>query len=585
MHEVLIKGGTVVDGTGRAAFTGDVAISGGVIAEVGKVTTPAARIIEADGALVTPGFIDIHTHYDGQVSWDAEMLPSANHGVTTAIMGNCGVGFAPARSRDRKTLIALMEGVEDIPGTALHEGITWEWETMGEYIDAIDRIPRTMDIGVQVPHNPLRLYVMGERAVRREAATPGDIAAMQALLCQALEDGALGFTTADTVGHRDAHGNPTYARQVAASELYALGEAMGRAGKGVIQIFNDFYRENAGDFPTIAELARRSGRPLSFTYEQDDAWPEGFHEYVTGEMDALNAAGVPIRAQVAPRAIGGVHSLQGTINPFMTRPSYLAIMHLSHAERVAIMCDPAFKAQLMTEEDRPISDFVMSVSPRVEEWGADPIRMAQRTFCLDPVPDYEQPLEASLYARSQASGRSVPDLLYDQLLTQDGKGQVFVPIMNWGGGNYDFVHDTLNNPWAILGLSDGGAHVGYICDGSFPTYLLSHWTRDRTRGPRIAIERAVQLQTTAPAEHLGLHDRGRIAPGYRADINVIDHAALAIGRPTLKTDLPAGGTRFVQSARGYLATMVAGSVVTERDTLTGASPGRVVRGAQRRAAA
>lgn len=584
MLDVLIKGGSVVDGTGRPAFSADLGISGGVIVEVGKVTTPAARTIDADGALVTPGFIDIHTHYDGQVSWDAEMLPSANHGVTTAIMGNCGVGFAPARSSDRETLIALMEGVEDIPGTALHEGITWEWETMGEYINAIDRTPRTMDIGVQVPHNPLRLYVMGERAVRREAATPDDIAAMQALLVEGLEAGALGFTTADTVGHRDALGNPTYARQVAASELYALGEAMGRAGKGVIQIFNDFYRDNAGDFATIAELARRSGRPLSFTYEQDDAWPEGFHEYVTGEMDALNATGVPIRAQVAPRAIGGIHSLQGTINPFMTRPSYMAIMHLPHVERVTIMRDPAFKARLMTEDDRPISDFVMSVSPRVEEWGADPIRMAQRTFCLDPEPDYEQPLDRSLYGQSQATGRSVPDLLYDQLLTQDGTGQVFVPIMNWGGGNYDFVHDTLRNPWSILGLSDGGAHVGYICDGSFPTYLLSHWTRDRNRGPRIQIERAVQLQTTAPAEHIGLHDRGRIALGYRADINVIDHDSLTIGRPTLLGDLPAGGTRFVQSARGYLATMVAGQVVTDRDRLTGAKPGKVVRGAQRRAA-
>lgn len=584
MFDMLIKGGKVIDGTGRAGFTADVAIKDGVIAQVDKVTAPAAHIIDADGALVTPGFIDIHTHYDGQVSWDAEMLPSANHGVTTAVMGNCGVGFAPARSRDRETLIALMEGVEDIPGTALHEGISWEWETMGEYIDAIDKIPRTMDIGVQVPHNPLRLYVMGERAVRREAATPDDIAAMQALLVEGLEAGALGFTTADTVGHRDAHGNPTYARQVAASELYALGEAMGRTGKGVIQIFNDFYRENAGDFPTIAELARRSGRPLSFTYEQDDAWPEGFHEYVTGEMDALNAAGVPIRAQVAPRSIGGIHSLQGTINPFMTRPSYQAIMHLPHAERVRIMGDPEFKAKLLAEPDRPLSDLVMSISPRVEEWGADPIWQAQRTFCLDPVPDYEQPLEASLYGQSQATGRSVPDLLYDQLLSQEGTGQVYVPIMNWGGGNYDFVHDTLINPWAIMGLSDGGAHVGYICDGSFPTYLLSHWTRDRTRGPRIEIERAVQLQTTAPAEHMGLHDRGRIAPGYRADINVIDHGALAIGRPTLIKDLPAGGTRFVQSASGYLATLVAGEIVTANDQLTGARPGRVVRGAQRRAA-
>lgn len=582
MLDMLIRGGTVVDGTGRAGFSADVGISDGVIVELGQITGPARRTIDADGALVTPGFIDIHTHYDGQVSWDAEMLPSANHGVTTAIMGNCGVGFAPARSRDRETLIALMEGVEDIPGTALHEGIDWQWETMDEYIDAIARMPRTMDIGVQVPHNPLRLHVMGERAVRREVATPDDLAAMQALLIEGLEAGALGFSTADTVGHRDAHGNPTFARQVAASELYALGEAMGRAGKGVIQIFNDFYQENAGDFATIEALARRSGRPLSFTYEQDDAWPEGFHAHVTARMDALNAEGVPIRAQVAPRSIGGIHSLQGSINPFMTRPSYLAIRHLPHAERVRAMRDPAFKARLLAERDLPLSDFVMSVSPRAEEWSADPIRLAQRTFCLGPAPDYEQPVDQSLFGQAKASGRSVPDLLYDQLLSEDGTGQVYVPIMNWGGGNYEFVHDTLENPWSILGLSDGGAHVGYICDGSFPSYVLSHWTRDRTRGPQISIARAVQLQTSAPADHIGLHDRGRIAPGYRADINVIDHAALAIGRPTLVADLPAGGSRFVQSARGYLATLVAGVIVTDHDRLTGDRPGRVIRGTKGR---
>jgi len=580
VHDLIIRGGTIADGTGADTFTADIAIRGGRIAEVGQVTTPARRTIDADGALVTPGFLDIHTHYDGQISWDQDMEPSASHGVTTAVMGNCGVGFAPCRPEDRDTLIALMEGVEDIPGTALHEGIDWRWESFPDYIDAIADVPRTMDIGLLAPHNPIRLYVMGERAVRREAATPDDIATMQGLLVGALKAGALGFSTADTVGHRDANGNPTYARRVAASELYALGEAMGRANLGVIQIFNDFYQDNAGDFPTIVELARRSGRPLSFTFEQDEAWPEGFLDDVLAALERENAAGIRLKAQVAPRAIGGIHSLEGSINPFMTRPTYRAIAHLPHDERVAALRNPEVRAKILSEPDIPISDLVMSVTPRAAEWGKDPIRMAQRTFLLGSVPDYEQPIAQSLFGLARAGGRSGEEILYDHLLTEGGRGQVFVPVMNYVESDYEAVRRMMESPHAILGLSDGGAHVGYICDGSFPTYLLSHWTRDRTRGPRLRLEDAISLQTSRPADQMGLADRGRIAPGLRADINIIDHANLAIGRPTLHNDLPAGGTRFLQGATGYRATIVAGVPVRENDAPTGARPGRLVRGAQ-----
>ncbi len=580
MLDVLIKGGSVVDGIGSPATNQDIGIAGGKIVELGQINTPARRIMNADGALVTPGFLDIHTHYDGQVSWDSDILPSADHGVTTAVMGNCGVGFAPARPQDRDTLIALMEGVEDIPGTALHEGIAWDWESFPEYMDVLGETPRTMDIGVQVPHNPLRLYVMGARAAAREAATEEDIAAMQKLLVEGLKAGALGFSTADTVGHRDAHGNPTYARHVAATELFALGEAMGQAGLGVIQIFNDFYKENAGDFPNIVELAKRSRRPLSFTFEQDDVWPKGFLQMVLNELDVLNAEGITIKAQVAPRAIGGVHSLGGSINPFMTRPSYQAIAHLPLAQRIEAMRDPEVRARILSEPDRPISDFVMSVSPRAEEWGADPIKTAKRTFFLSDTPDYEQDEATSLYGRAREMGVDPAALLYDELLSRDGDGLIYIPIMNYGVGSFDEVHDMLQSEHSILGLSDGGAHVGYICDGSFPTYLLSHWTRDRTRGPKLGLEQAVALQTGRPAAHMGLMDRGRIGLGYKADINIIDHARIATKRPYLRHDLPAGGTRFLQGADGYVATLVNGEAVSENGELTGQRPGQLIRGAQ-----
>ncbi len=579
--DLAIKGAKIVDGSGRPAYVADIGIDKGRIVEIGRVTTPAHRTIAADGALVTPGFIDVHTHYDGQVSWDGEMLPSAAHGVTTAIMGNCGVGFAPCRAADRDRLVALMEGVEDIPGTALYEGITWEWETLPDYLDAVARRPRTIDVGVQVPHNAVRLFVMGERALNREAATPDDLAEMARIVVEAIAAGAVGFTTANTIGHRDAHGNATYARHVAASELYAIGEAMGRAGRGVIQLFNDFYRENLDDVPEVMELARRSRRPLSFTLEQDDWWPEGFWQGLLSDCAKVNAAGFEMRAQVAPRPLGSIQTLAGTIHPFVTRPSFRAIADRPLAEQVSALRDKAFRARMLAEPDIPLSQFVMSVTPRADEWGADPVAMLKRMFPLGADVDYEPAPERSIWAMAQAQGRDPQDVLLDQLLSHDGHGLIYVPIMNYGGGDFSAIHAMLTDPNAMMGLSDGGAHVGFSSDGSFPTYLLSHWARDRQRGPRIPLERAVALQTGIPARHFGLEDRGTIAVGRRADLNVIDFVTLGLEMPAIHKDLPAGGIRFLQGARGYVETLLGGVAVSQGGELTGARPGALLRTTRR----
>lgn len=579
--DLIIKGATIIDGSGRPGFAGDIGVQDGMITEIGRVTTPARRTLAADGAIVTPGFIDVHTHYDGQVTWDGEMLPSAAHGVTMAVLGNCGVGFAPCRRADRERLIDLMEGVEDIPGTALHEGICWDWETMPEYLDAVARTPRTIDVAVQVPHNAVRLFVMGERALRREAATPEDIAAMAEMVVGGIAAGAVGFTTANTVGHRDAKGNPTYARHVAAEELYAIGAAMGAAGRGVIQLFNDFYRENLDNVSEVLELARRSRRPLSFTLEQDDWWPEGFWQGLLRGCAEVNAAGFEMRAQVAPRPLGSIQTLAGTIHPFVTRPTYRAMAHLPLAERVARLRDPAVRAQLLAEPDTPLSQFSMSVTPRADEWAADTVAMLKRMFPLDDDVDYEPPPERSAWALAAARGCDPQEVLLDQLLRNDGHGLIYVPIMNYGGGDFAAIHAMLSDPHAMMGLSDGGAHVGFSSDGSFPTYLLSHWARDRTRGPRLSLERAVALQTGIPARHFGLDERGQVAVGRRADLNVIDFAALGLEKPEVHADLPAGGIRFLQGARGYIETLVAGETVSAGGVLTGARPGRLVRKTRR----
>jgi N-acyl-D-aspartate/D-glutamate deacylase len=578
--DLVIRGGTIFDGTGADRFTGDVGVQDGRIVEVGEVSGTGVREINADGALVTPGFIDIHTHYDGQVSWDPILKPSVNHGVTTAVMGNCGVGFAPCRPADRDTLIKLMEGVEDIPGTALHEGITWDWESFGEYLTALEKIKRTIDIGLQVPHNAIRLYVMGARGARREAATEEDIVAMQKLVVEALKQGGLGFTTANTVNHRDADGNPTYARLVAAEELYRIGDAMRDAKLGVLQLFNDFWRETAHSFPTLIEWARRSERPLCFTLEEDPRWPQGFWQQTLKEVDEANKNGIIIRPQVAPRGIGAIMGMAGSLQPFMVRQSYLDIAHLPMAEQVSLMRDPAMKAKILADKPLQLSKLKPSVAERADEFFYDVESMTKGMWIMGEKLDYEQTADKSVYAMAQSARRNPVEFVYDLMLEDEGQTLFFTPAVNYTDGNMDAVRDMLVSPHAMMALSDSGAHVGYICDGSFPTYLMSFWTRDRTRGPKISLEQAVRLQTTASARHIGLNDRAEIKVGMRADINVIDYDNLGFSKPYMVNDLPAGGSRMLQDASGYLATFVNGVQTIDRDRITGNKPGKVVRGPQ-----
>jgi N-acyl-D-aspartate/D-glutamate deacylase len=578
--DLVLRGGTIFDGTGADRFSGDVGIKDGRIVEVGKVSGRGAREIDARGALVTPGFIDIHTHYDGQVSWDPILKPSVNHGVTTAIMGNCGVGFAPCRPKDRDTLIKLMEGVEDIPGTALHEGITWDWETFDEYLTALEKIERTIDIGLQVPHNPIRLYVMGERGARREAATEHDIVAMQKLVIEGLKAGGLGFTTANTVNHRDADGNPTYARLVAKEELFRIGDAMRVEGLGVLQLFNDFWRETAHSFPDLIEWARRSERPLCFTLEEDPRWPEGFWQETLKQVDEANRNGIVIRPQVAPRGIGAIMGLTGSLHPFIVRQSYLEIAHLPLADQIKALRDPALKAKILADKPLQLSKLKPSVAERADEFFFNVEAMTRGMWIMGDDLDYEQTQDQTVYAMAKRAGRDPVEFVYDLMLEDDGQTLLFVPAVNYTAGNMDAVHDMLLSPHAMMALSDSGAHVGYICDGSFPTYLMSFWTRDRTRGPKISLEQAVRLQTTASARHIGLNDRAEIKVGMRADINIIDYENLGFGKPYLLKDLPAGGSRIMQDACGYLATFVNGVQVIDRDQITGNKPGKVIRGAQ-----
>jgi N-acyl-D-aspartate/D-glutamate deacylase len=578
--DLVIRGGLIIDGTGADRFTGDVGIRNGKIVEIGKVSSRGGREIDAAGALLTPGFIDIHTHYDGQVSWDPVLKPSVNHGVTTAIMGNCGVGFAPCRPKDRDTLIKLMEGVEDIPGTALHEGITWQWETFGEYLTALEKIERTIDIGLQVPHNPIRLYVMGERGARRETATETDIVAMQKLVVEALKQGGLGFTTANTVNHRDADGNQTYARLVAAEELYRIGDAMRDANLGVLQLFNDFWKETAHSFPTLIEWARRSKRPLCFTLEEDPRWPEGFWQNTLKQVDEANKNGIIIRPQVAPRGIGAIMGLMASLHPFVVRQSYLEIAHLPLAEKLRAMRNPALKAKILADKPLQLSKIKPSVAERADEFFFNVEAMTKGMWIMGEDLDYEQTADQTVYAMASKAGRDPVEFVYDLLLENDGQVLLFTPAVNYTGGNLDAVYEMLSSPHSMMALSDSGAHVGYVCDGSFSTYLMSFWTRDRKRGKRLSIEDAVRLQTTASARHIGLHDRGQIKIGMRADLNIIDYENLGISKPYIVNDLPAGGARMLQDARGYVATFVNGIQTIEHDQITGNKPGKVIRGVQ-----
>ena len=577
--DLRIRGGSIVDGNGGAPFTADVGVRDGLIVTIGKCG-PARHTIDADGALVTPGFIDLHTHYDGQVSWDEELRPSVNFGVTTAVFGNCGVGFAPVREADRDRLIRLMEGVEDIPGTALHEGIDWRWETFPEYLEAIDRLPHTIDFAAMAVHDPIRVHVMGERASCNEPATEDDIRQMRALVAEAMDAGAAGFSTGRSDVHRSADGEWTPASEASRAELVGIASALKGRKRGVLQAVNDFNLERGGDqfeaeFALIEAFARAAGRPCSLSLMQRDFAPDQWRR-ILEQTERLNREGIDFRVQVAPRAIGVFNGLQCTFHPLLAQPAYLAIRDRTLPERVAIMREPGFRERCLADAPVHLSVPGSSVPPIVDRIIGEIETVAFKLFRLGQDPDYEQPPERSLGAEAKREGVSVMEKLYDVCLELDGRQLIYFPIYNYTDFSYDNVHTMLTHPNALLGLSDGGAHVGTICDASFPAYLLSYWARDRARD-RLPLERAVQMLSADAALYLGLADRGRIEAGRRADLNVIDFPRLGLEAPRMVCDLPAGGQRLLQDARGFVGTFVRGEQVIREDALTEARPGRLVR--------
>lgn len=581
MYDTKITGGTIVDGTGKARFVGDVAIRDGKIVAVGDCPEEARETIDAAGAIVAPGWTDIHTHYDGQVSWDPTLTPSSLHGVTTCVMGSCGVGFAPVRPTDHERLIQLMEGVEDIPGTALSEGITWDWETFPEYMDAIERVPRSLDILAQVPHDALRVYVMGERAAADEDATEEDIAEMRRLVREALEAGAVGFSTGRSDNHRSSLGEATPASEASTQELAGIAEAFVGLDHGVLQFVNDFnILQGDEHFPremdVVMQMLRAAGgRPMSISTMQRDHSPQQWRWILDAASEAV-AEGFDVRCQVAPRAIGVMLGLQATFHPFMGFPAYKEIAHLPFDERVARLRDPALKATILSQTSDPVAGDGSALPPLADYFLKNLDIVANRLFRLGEQPNYEPAPDASIAAQARRAGESVMSVLYDALLEQDGRELLYFPLYNYSGNNLDTVREMLTHPLSLPGLSDGGAHVGTVCDASFPTFLLTHWGRDRPEG-RLPLETLVKKQAYDTARFVGLTDRGEIAPGMKADLNVIDMERLQLHAPVMVNDLPAGGQRLMQTADGYRVTLKNG-VVTARDgVLTGERPGSLVR--------
>jgi N-acyl-D-aspartate/D-glutamate deacylase len=563
--DLVIRNGHIFDGTGAKAFDGDIAVHDGRAAAIGAFDGSGATEIDARGQIVTPGFVDIHTHYDGQATWDRHLTPSVWHGVTTAVMGNCGVGFAPCRAADQDLLIKLMEGVEDIPHAVLSEGLDWRWESFADYLTALEAIPHDIDFAAQLPHGALRVYVMGERGANREPATADDIVRMAALAEEAVRAGALGFSTSRTLNHRTADGDPTPTLTAAADELVGIAKGLGRAGAGVLQVVSDF-ADPAAETAMLARMVAESGRPLSFSLLQADRAPDAWRGQLAW-LSSARAQGLDIKAQVCGRPVGLLLGLQLTINPFTAHPAYARIAHLPFAERLAAMKTAEMRAALLAEEPKSDHPFVKAV-----------LRNFSKMFPLNDPPDYEPTADLSLGAQAARRGISPQELAYEWTLADEGRGLILFPFLNYSADSLDPALEMMQHPGTVLGLGDGGAHVGMICDGSFPTSMLTHWTRDRTRGAKLPLEWVVRAQTRMTAEAVGLMDRGLIRAGMKADLNVIDYDRLALRRPGVAYDLPAGGKRLVQRAEGYTATIVSGQIVARDGAPTGALPGRLVRG-------
>ncbi|MFC4295090.1 amidohydrolase family protein [Novosphingobium tardum] len=571
-YDLIIRNGSIVDGTGAPAFTGDIAVKDGLIAAVGFVRGDAAEEIDAAGLTVTPGFVDIHTHYDGQATWDQEMAPSSWHGVTTVVMGNCGVGFAPAAPDRHDWLIRLMEGVEDIPGTALAEGMKWNWETFPEYMDALEELPRSIDVATHVPHGAVRAYVLGDREKPGAVPTDEDMDRMSAIVEDGLRAGALGFSTSRTVIHKSVDGEVVPGTTATAEELIRIGRAMGRVGHGVFEMASDMRRQ-WDEFGWMGALSRETGLPVTYAALQSIAKEMPLDEQIA-EMTRQNESGANIVAQIALRGNGIVMAWRGTVHPFRFRPSWVEIENLPWDEQLARLRDPAFKAKLLAETNvYPETDIIGLLMMIGEVW--------TNQFEMDPDFDYEPQPEASIAARAAARGVSPAEYAYDLLTAGDGTGFIYLPILNYADGNLDFLEELQNRDDCVNSLSDGGAHCGTICDAASPTFMLQHWVRDRKRGGRLSLEHAVKRQCHDTARLYGLDDRGVLAPGYIADLNLIDMNAIRLGRPWLAFDLPAGGKRLLQKAQGYVATIKGGKITFRDGEWTGATPGGLIRGPQR----
>lgn len=565
MYDLIIRNGTIIDGTGNTSFIGDVAVTDGVIQAVGTVAGEARQVIDATGLLVTPGFVDMHTHYDGQVTWDPYFTPSGWHGCTTIVMGNCGVGFAPCRPNEREWLINVMEGVEDIPGAALTEGMKWDWETFPEYLDAIERLPHAIDFGTQVPHSALRAYVMGMRESESDNATPAQIAEMSRLVEASIRAGALGFSTSRTSLHKSAEGILVSGTFAEMDELVGIAEGMRRAGNGVFELAPEHLMV-PHDMKWMKEIAAITQNPVVFNLSQTDFGPDTWRKGLEA-LEQAAAEGLPVFAQSAGRAIGIHMSFQLTAHPFVAKPSFEALAGKPWAEVLETLKDPAFRAKLIAEAPRELNVFEMYVT---QSW--------DKMFVLDL--SYEPSPETSVAAIAKRDGRDPAEVAYDLMLADDGQGMIYFPLFNYSDKNYDLLHELHQHPLVRMGLSDGGAHCGAVCDGGMPTYMLTHWARDRSRGATLPLEWIVHRQTAQTAQFYGMDDRGILAPGYRADINVIDYERLRGLKPEIATDLPAGGRRLIQRAEGYRYTICAGTIIVENDTFTGAMPGRLVRGPQ-----
>ena len=565
MYDLIIKNGTVYDGTGEKPFFADVAIKGNKIVAIGELEESSKEVIDAKGKIVAPGFVDIHTHYDGQVTWDPYLRPSTYHGVTTVVMGNCGVGFSPCKPEERDWLISLMEGVEDIPGTALHEGINWQWESFPEYLDTLEGKPLAIDVGTQIPHGAVRAYVMGQRGIDREEASQEEIEQMSQIVKEAIEAGAFGFSTSRTEKHKDSSGALTPSITAHKNELVSIAKSLGEIKSGVLQGISDFY-DFETEFNIFKEMSESSGRPISITVEQMDQRPDWWHQLLDG-IEEAQGEGINMYGQVPSRATGINMGLTATLNPFTFYPSFYELSKQSLEEKVATMKDPAFKEKLLSEDPVSIGN------PLVDEI----TQSFNKMFRLGEPANYEPEPDASFEAIAKKQNISPQEVAYDCLLEKEGKALIYHPLFNYLPGNLDYVERMLNHPYSISGLGDAGAHCGAISDASFPTTLIQHWGRDRKRGKKIPLEKLISMQTLETSRLLGITDRGVLKEGYKADINVIDFENLTLHEPEVLHDLPAGGRRLVQRASGYEYTIVSGQIAFKDGESTGALNGRLIR--------